>query len=247
MTTGNCGESSPQRDAATEHSPIAGGIEEPDPTSRLDAEITFSGDDLALYPTITACPDAAFRLDLQAAAEREDSRHSLRVGRGRRPPHPSRPRGRPDRHGTLVHHTLRCGSDLPRPDGCRRRGRPPVGRPAGRLRSVLPRGHDRLDRPVAPPLPRAVARPQPAVRGSRRCCRRRLPQRPRDRRRPERDDTLVRTVQLPVAAKRLGYFEVPRRASQRELAERFDVTPSAISQQLRSAIDGLIGWTLSVE
>jgi len=79
MTTGNCGESSPQRDAATEHSPIAGGIEEPDPTSRLDAEITFSGDDLALYPTITACPDAAFRLDLQAAVEREDSRHSLSV------------------------------------------------------------------------------------------------------------------------------------------------------------------------
>jgi predicted DNA binding protein len=53
--------------------------------------------------------------------------------------------------------------------------------------------------------------------------------------------------QLLVAAKRLGYFEVPRGASQRELAERFDVTPSAISQQLRSAIDGLIGWTLSVE
>jgi predicted DNA binding protein len=53
--------------------------------------------------------------------------------------------------------------------------------------------------------------------------------------------------QLPVAAKRLGYFEVPRGASQRELAERFDVTPSAISQQLRSAIDGLIGRTLSVE
>jgi predicted DNA binding protein len=53
--------------------------------------------------------------------------------------------------------------------------------------------------------------------------------------------------QLPMAAKRLGYFEVPRGASQRELAERFDVTPSAISQQLRSAIDGLIGRTLSVE
>jgi predicted DNA binding protein len=79
MTTGNCGESSPQRDAATEHSPIAGGIDDPEPTSRLDAEITFSGDDLALYPTITACPDAAFRLDLQAAAEREDSRHYLSV------------------------------------------------------------------------------------------------------------------------------------------------------------------------
>ncbi len=41
-----------------------------------------------------------------------------------------------------------------------------------------------------------------------------------------------------------GYFDVPRDITQDDLAERLDVTDSAVSQQLRRAISMLIAATL---
>ncbi|WP_224449567.1 helix-turn-helix domain-containing protein [Haloprofundus salilacus] len=46
------------------------------------------------------------------------------------------------------------------------------------------------------------------------------------------------------AAYEIGYYDVPRRSSQNELAERFDVSPSAVSQQLRRGTGALVGSTL---
>ena len=40
-----------------------------------------------------------------------------------------------------------------------------------------------------------------------------------------------------------GYFAVPRGCSQTDLAEEFDVTPAAVSQQVRRAVRGLIETT----
>ncbi|WP_435362217.1 helix-turn-helix domain-containing protein [Haloarchaeobius sp. DFWS5] len=44
-----------------------------------------------------------------------------------------------------------------------------------------------------------------------------------------------------------GYFDVPRKASQDELAETFDVSRSAISQQLRTVTRDLVSRTLTVD
>ncbi|MFC4357237.1 bacterio-opsin activator domain-containing protein [Halobium salinum] len=43
------------------------------------------------------------------------------------------------------------------------------------------------------------------------------------------------------AAHRLGYFEVPRRVTLTDLAERFDVSEQAVSQRLRRAMNALVG------
>jgi len=248
MTTGNCGESSPQRDAATEQPRLAGGIDDPDPTYRLDAEITFSGDDLALQPTITACPDAAFRLDLQAAAERGDSGHYLSVSG--------------DEDDRRVQAAL--GAD------------PTVAERSCITRFEAETIYRVRTATDAVDVLRLVGRLGGYVRycrGGMTGWTVRMHLRSRERLRelnrqceaadvsvavdflgdldgadaPNATTLSYEQRQLLVAAKRLGYFQVPRGASQRELAEHFEVTPSAISQQLRSAIDGLIGCTLAVE
>ncbi|QCJ46702.1 helix-turn-helix domain-containing protein [Haloprofundus sp. MHR1] len=46
------------------------------------------------------------------------------------------------------------------------------------------------------------------------------------------------------AAHEMGYYDVPRRSSQNELADRFGVSPSAVSQQLRRGTGTLVGNTL---
>ena len=51
--------------------------------------------------------------------------------------------------------------------------------------------------------------------------------------------------QLLTVAYEEGYFEVPRGISQRELADRLDVSKSAISQQLRRAVASLCKGTLA--
>lgn len=51
--------------------------------------------------------------------------------------------------------------------------------------------------------------------------------------------------ELLLTAHESGYFEVPRRISQTELAESLDISPSAVSQQLRRATDELVARTLS--
>jgi len=51
--------------------------------------------------------------------------------------------------------------------------------------------------------------------------------------------------QLLTVAYQEGYFEVPRGISQRELADRLDVSKSAISQQLRRAVAALCTGTLA--
>lgn len=50
---------------------------------------------------------------------------------------------------------------------------------------------------------------------------------------------------LLTTAREEGYFETPRGISQRELAERFGVSPSAISQRLRTAVGALVTSTLT--
>lgn len=248
MTTGNCGEAPPQQDAPTEQPHYAGGIDDSDSTHRLDAEITFAGDELALSPTVTSCPNASFRLDLQAAAERDDSGHYLSVS------------GDEDEH--------RVGAAL---------GADPTVEDRSCVTQFEAETIYRVrTAPDAVDVLRLVGRLGGYVRycrGGMTGWTVRMHLRSREtlrdlNRRCEAADVSVavdhltdlRTTESPnattltyeqrkllVVAKRLGYFEVPRGASQRELAERFDVTPSAISQQLRSAIDGLIGCTLAVE
>lgn len=44
-----------------------------------------------------------------------------------------------------------------------------------------------------------------------------------------------------------GYYEIPRRISQNELARKLDISTSAISQRLRRDTEQLIGSTLAVE
>jgi predicted DNA binding protein len=44
-----------------------------------------------------------------------------------------------------------------------------------------------------------------------------------------------------------GYFDVPRRVSQSDLADRLDVSTSAVSQQLRRAIEQLIATTIDAD
>ncbi len=46
------------------------------------------------------------------------------------------------------------------------------------------------------------------------------------------------------AAYEMGYYDVPRRSSQNELADRFGVSPSAVSQQLRRGTGALVESTL---
>ncbi|WP_224335614.1 helix-turn-helix domain-containing protein [Haloprofundus halobius] len=46
------------------------------------------------------------------------------------------------------------------------------------------------------------------------------------------------------AAYEMGYYDVPRRSSQNELAEEFGVSPSAVSQQLRRGTGALVESTL---
>jgi predicted DNA binding protein len=50
--------------------------------------------------------------------------------------------------------------------------------------------------------------------------------------------------ELLLVANEHGYFETPRRISQRELAEEFGVSPSAVSQRLRGAIGNLVDYML---
>ena len=45
-------------------------------------------------------------------------------------------------------------------------------------------------------------------------------------------------------AHEMGYFEVPRGTTQEELAARFDVSPSAVSQRIRRATNALLAATL---
>ncbi|SFC19233.1 Predicted DNA binding protein, contains HTH domain [Halobiforma haloterrestris] len=49
---------------------------------------------------------------------------------------------------------------------------------------------------------------------------------------------------LLLMAYEAGYFDIPRRVTQDELAERLEVSDSAVSQQLRRAISTLIAATL---
>ena len=51
--------------------------------------------------------------------------------------------------------------------------------------------------------------------------------------------------ELLLLAYEAGYFDVPREITQDDLAERLDVTDSAVSQQLRRAISTLIAATLA--
>ncbi|KTG08406.1 hypothetical protein AUR64_19445 [Haloprofundus marisrubri] len=51
--------------------------------------------------------------------------------------------------------------------------------------------------------------------------------------------------QLLRTAYEMGYYDVPRRSSQNELAEQFGVSPSAVSQQLRRGTGALVGNTLA--
>ncbi|WP_254530991.1 helix-turn-helix domain-containing protein [Natrinema gelatinilyticum] len=65
----------------------------------------------------------------------------------------------------------------------------------------------------------------------------------------DRDDGVValtdKQQELLAVAHEEGYFDVPRGISQDELADRLDVSKSAISQRLRRAIGELCGATLS--
>ncbi len=53
--------------------------------------------------------------------------------------------------------------------------------------------------------------------------------------------------QLLCMAFERGYYEIPRRISQNELAHKLDISTSAISQRLRRDTEQLIGSTLAVE
>ncbi|WP_440010520.1 helix-turn-helix domain-containing protein [Halomicrococcus sp. SG-WS-1] len=53
--------------------------------------------------------------------------------------------------------------------------------------------------------------------------------------------------QLLRIAYKYGYYEIPRRISQNELARELDISTSAISQRLRRDTEQLIGATLGVE
>lgn len=44
-----------------------------------------------------------------------------------------------------------------------------------------------------------------------------------------------------------GYFDVPRRVSQSDLADQLDVSTSAVSQQLRRAVEQLIATTIDAD
>lgn len=44
-----------------------------------------------------------------------------------------------------------------------------------------------------------------------------------------------------------GYFDVPRRVSQSDLADRLDVSTSAVSQRLRRAVEQLIATTIDAD
>ncbi|WP_254524332.1 helix-turn-helix domain-containing protein [Natrinema caseinilyticum] len=65
----------------------------------------------------------------------------------------------------------------------------------------------------------------------------------------DQDDGVValtdKQQELLAVAHEEGYFDVPRGISQNELADRLDVSKSAISQRLRRAIGQLCGATLS--
>ncbi|WP_306058487.1 helix-turn-helix domain-containing protein [Natronococcus wangiae] len=52
---------------------------------------------------------------------------------------------------------------------------------------------------------------------------------------------------LIVAAYEAGYFDVPRRTTLVELGERFDVSDSAVSQQLRRGLAALVDSTVRIE
>ena len=62
--------------------------------------------------------------------------------------------------------------------------------------------------------------------------------------RPDEDPSLTpRQREVLRTALERGYFAVPRGCSQTDLAEEFDVTPAAVSQQVRRAVRGLIETT----
>lgn len=64
-------------------------------------------------------------------------------------------------------------------------------------------------------------------------------------------DVGAETMLLPsqhevlLVAYRNGYFDVPRKASQRELADRLGISKSGVSQRIRRAVSRLIETTLS--
>lgn len=62
--------------------------------------------------------------------------------------------------------------------------------------------------------------------------------------RPDEDPSLTpRQREVLRTALERGYFAVPRGCSQTDLAEEFDVTPAAVSQQVRRAVRGLVETT----
>jgi hypothetical protein len=50
-----------------------------------------------------------------------------------------------------------------------------------------------------------------------------------------------------MAARRMGYYDTPRRATLADLGEEFGVTPRAVSQRLRRGVGNLVAATLPVD
>lgn len=64
---------------------------------------------------------------------------------------------------------------------------------------------------------------------------------------PSREPLSPKQLEALLAAYRQGYFDVPRRITQAELAERFELSDTAFSQRLRRAIASLIEQRLRTE
>ncbi|MHB9286848.1 bacterio-opsin activator domain-containing protein [Halobacteriales archaeon Cl-PHB] len=215
-----------------------------DTTYQLDAEMTFDGPALVLAPTLSACPDARFRLSFQAATETTSPLYASVSG------------GDDDQVLAAM-----AADDTVRDPVCVSRFETESiyrVRPASEAVDVVAMAGD---------LGGYVRHCRGTATGW--TVRMHLPTRETLRelngRCAERDvsvdvshlsdlraataatETTLSSDQreLLVAAEDHGYFEVPRGISQRELAARFDVTPSAISQQLRTAIGTLVAGTLA--
>lgn len=217
---------------------------ETDTTYQLDAEITFDGPSLVLGPTLSTCTDARFRLSFQAATETTSPLYASVSG------------GEDDQvlAAMSVDDTVRdpvCASRFETESVYRLRPAKDavdvvamVGDLGGYVRRC--RGSTtgwtvRMHLPTRETLRELNARcaeQDVAVDVTHLSDLRAA---------SDASETTLSSEQrkLLVAAEEHGYFEVPRGISQRELAARFDVTPSAISQQLRTAIGNLVAGTLA--
>lgn len=246
MTSGNCSSAPSGAEVTADLSPAGSGSDQFDATYQLDAEITFSGRSLVLDGTLSACQDATFRISSQAATDATAGPLYVSVtGADEGQVHAAMAADDTVRDPVCVSRfdTETIFRVRPAPDAVHVGST--VGDLGGYVRSC--RGGAtgwtvRMHLPTRETLRDLNARCDDLgvtidvshlsdLRST-----------------TASDETTLSSEQrqLLKAAEENGYFEVPRGISQRELAVQFDVTPSAISQQLRTAIGTLIAGTLSV-